>query len=284
MVQMNETRPCWYRHQFKRRAGALFALATILFFLTQPSGGVAVPPLPANTRLDSADKAFATLHYEVADSLYNALVVTLPGSSDLYWKLARLNISIAESIDPKEKALRLPYYTKAVEYAQKSVQLDESNASAHTWYAAALALKADKTGAKEKVKRAAEIKKELDRALELNPKDDVAWSMLGSYHFQISQMGWFNRFLGKTFIGDMPKGNLETAEKEFRTAISLNPKVIRHHHELALLCLADNRKEEALEILRTAETKPVLMKSDTRRLEEIRKLIRKLSKKLDKQD
>lgn len=261
----------------KKRISILAALLLLML----PASGTTATPAATSTSIDAADKAFIALDYDKAEALYNNLTDTMPESADLYWKLARLNISLAEAIDPKEKALRLPYYSKAVEYAQKSVQLDNSNASAHTWFAAALALKADKVGAKEKVKRAAEIRQELELALKLNPKDDIAWSMLGSYHYQVSRIGWFNRFLGNAFIGEMPEGNREAAEKEFRIAISLNPRVIRHYHELALLYLDEDRKKEAFDILRAAENKPVLMKSDVRRLEEIKKLLGKLSRELE---
>lgn len=258
-----------------------FTCLALLFLLTLPATVSATLPASATTALDAADKAYLSLDYDKADALYTSLIDLTPESADLYWKLARLNISIAEAIDPKEKTQRLPYYTKAVEYAQKSVELDNANASAHTWLAAALALKADKIGAKEKLKRAAEVKQELDKALRLNPKDDVAWSMLGSYHYQISKIGWFSRMIGNTFIGEMPEGSREAAEKEFKTAISLNPRVVRHYYELAQLYLDQDRKKEAYDILRAAENKPVLMKSDVRRLEEIRKLIRKLGSEME---
>jgi tetratricopeptide (TPR) repeat protein len=258
------------------------SLLTALFLmLSNPVLGNAVARTQENTEIDAADQAFKSLRYEKADSLYLSMLQTGQESADLYWKLARLNISIAESIDPAEREKRIPFYNKAVEYARKSVQLDSNNASAHTWLAAALALKADKIGAKEKLNRAAEIKRELDKALALNPNDDVAWSMLGSYNFEASKIGWFSRFMGGTFVGQMPKGSRKEAEKNFRKAISLNPRVIRHYHELALLYLEEDKKQEALNTLRIAETRPVLMKSDVRRLKEIRKLIAKLSKELD---
>ncbi|NTW53366.1 MAG: hypothetical protein HGB15_01085 [Chlorobaculum sp.] len=259
----------------------LTTLLTALLLLSQPAMGANTATKPnENAALDTADQAFKSLHYEEADSLYNTMLQCGKETADLYWKLARLNIGIAESFEPNETAKRMPYYAKAVEYAQKSVQLDGNSASAHTWLAAALALKADKIGSKEKVRRAAEIKKELDRALELNPHDDVAWSMLGSYNYQVSKIGWFSRMVGNTFIGGMPEGNRLEAEKDFKKAISLNPRVIRHYHELGLIYLEESRKQEALNILRIAETKPVLMKSDVRRLKEIRQLIAKLTKEL----
>jgi tetratricopeptide (TPR) repeat protein len=279
MVQMKDIPIQLPLATIQYRRNVLIAILTcLLLTLSSTADGNAAAKVNESAALDAADKAFRSLRYEEADSLYTTMLQTGQESSDLYWKLARLNITIAESIDPGESTKRMPFYTKAVDYARKSVQLDGNNASAHTWLAASLALKADRIGAKEKMNRAAEIKKELEKALELNPNDDVAWSMLGSYNYQISKIGWFSRFMGNTFVGTMPKGSREEAEKNFKKAISLNPRVIRHYHELALLYIDEGRKKDALNILRIAETRPVLMKSDTRRLKEIRKLINRLSK------
>jgi len=258
-----------------------FTLLLLLVMLLTPRGaGLALTDEQIAT-LDEADNAYMSLNYQKADSLYQSLVPFAPDSAVLYWKLTRLNISMAEAIDPDEKEQRMPFYTKAVDYGRRAVQIDSTNASAHTWLAAALAVKSDKLGSKEKLERAAVIKSELDKALALNPNDDVAWSMLGSYNFQVSNIGWFSRFMGGTFVGKMPEGSREKAEQDFKKAISLNPRVIRHYHELAKLYLEEDRDRDALNILLAAENKPVLMKSDIRRLEEIKKLIRKLKKKLD---
>lgn len=263
----------------KQRLRTFALLATALLISPDlPAAGVSPATGPVASGLTEADRAFRALDYELADSLYTALRQAEPDNADLWWKLARLNITIAESFSPKETARRMPYYTKAVDYARKAVTLETSNASAHTWLAAALAVKSDKLGNKEKLARAAEIKSELDRALALNPNDDVAWSILGSWYHQVSNIGWMNRFLGNTFVGTMPKGKPEDAERAFRKAISLNPRAVRHYHELALLLIDLQREGEALQILQAAMNKPVLMKSDLRRKEEMRKLIRKLEK------
>ncbi|TNJ39387.1 hypothetical protein FGF66_04580 [Chlorobaculum thiosulfatiphilum] len=280
MVQIKDA-PIPLRAKNRRRKTVTTLLVALFFMASQPLDGNTASKAGENTALDAADQAFKSLRYEKADSLYNVVIQEGKESSDLYWKLARLNISIAEAIPPSEREKRMLWYAKAVEYGRKAVQLDENNASAHTWLAAALALKADKIGSKEKLNKAAEIKRELDKALELNPHDDVAWSMLGSYNFEASKIGWFSRFMGSTFVGQMPKGSRDEAEKNFKKAISLNPRVIRHYHELALLYLEEDRKQEALNTLRMAATKPVLMKSDVRRLKKIRQFIARLSKELE---
>lgn len=264
------------RHAAKCRiiAGALITALVLLGSPTCSEGGVAGPK---SATLTAADKAFSALDYDGAEKLYAELIGEAPSNAALCWKIARLNIAIAESFGKKETARRMPYYNKAVEYGKKAVELDPRSAEAHTWYAAALAVKADKIGAKEKLNRAAEIKRELDRAVELNPNNDVAWSLLGSYYRQLSKIGWVKRLIGGTFVGKVPKGNPQAAEQALKKAISLNPRVIRHYHELGLLYLDLDRRQEALQALQTALRKPVLMKSDRRRLDEIRALVRKLS-------
>ncbi len=245
--------------------------------LAFPSTGFMAEPEAKTAGFAAADHAFMSLEYEKADSLYNSMRKSYPDNADVFWKTARLNVSIAEAISPNDAARRMPYYTKAVDYARKAVAIDSTNSAAHTWLAASLAVKSDRIGTKEKLARAKEIKRELDKALALNPHDDVAWSILGSYYHQISKIGWMKRIIGNTFVGKMPEGNPQAAEHAFKKAISLNPRAIRHYHELALLYIDERREQEALHILEVALKKPILMKSDARRLEDIRVLIRKLS-------
>jgi tetratricopeptide (TPR) repeat protein len=268
MVQMNVSR------KFRLSAFRLCFLFACVLVCDSPSPLSAAQP----GSFAAADQAFVSLEYEKADSLYNEMRLSFPDNADLYWKLSRLNITMAESISPKDISRRMPYYSRAVEYARKAVAIDSTNAAAHTWLAASLAVKADKVGSKEKLARAREIKRELDKAILLNPNDDVAWSILGSYYHQVSNIGWMSRFLGNAFVGKVPEGKTGEAEHAFKKAISLNPRAIRHYHELALLYIDQHREQEALQILKAALNKPVLMKSDLRRREEIRGLIRTLSK------
>ncbi len=273
--------------QMIARKGGLYAcltaalISTNLLLFPERQTHAAEPAKESGAGFAAADHAFMSLHYERADSLYNAIRQSHPADADVYWKLARLNVTMAEAISPKEAAQRMPFYNKAVEYARKAVALDNANGAAHTWLAASLAVKADRLGNKEKLARANEIKQELDRALALNPHDDVAWSILGSYYRQTANIGWMTRLLGNTFVGKMPQGSAQASEHAFKKAISLNPRAIRHYHELALLYIDEHRKKEALQLLQVALKKPVLMKSDVRRLEDIRVLVRKLSKEVD---
>lgn len=236
------------------------------------------PDLQAARPLDLGDQAFWRMEYQQADSLYSLELQESPANAELFWKLARLHVSMGESLPRDETKKRVAQYYQAVEYARRSVSLDSTNAKGHAWLAASLAMAAEKTGTREKLEKAEEIKRELDTAIRLNPNEQTALSMLGSYYRQAAGIGWFSRMMGGTFMGKMPKGEYREAEQAFRKAIMLDPKVIRNYHELALVLVETDRKKEAALFLAAGLEKPILFASDRRRITEMKQLLNKLKK------
>jgi tetratricopeptide (TPR) repeat protein len=253
----------------------VFLLFPASFFLFFPALHAGVEKNLSS--LELAEKAFWNLNYRKADSIYTAELARSPGNAELYWKKARTEVSIAESDDYDKKEARIRDYRLAEEHARKSISLDSTSSKGHAWLAASLGIMADKIGSKEKLKRANEVKRELDIALRLNPNDETALSILGSYYKEAANIGWLQRFLGNTFVGKMPEGNILLSEKAFRKAILADPRIIRNYHELGLLLLENDRKAEAVPLLKMALDKPVLFASDRRRLEEIRQLLKTTS-------
>ena len=233
---------------------------------------------PTATPIEIADDALWKMDYPIADSIYSTELHYNPCNVDLYWRMARLQVSLGESIPKGNSDARMHHYHKAAEYARNGIALDSTNAKNHTWLAASLGMMADKIGTKEKLRRAQEIKRELDTALRLNPNDATALSMLGSYYREAANIGWFRRMVGNAFLGEVPKGDYTLAEKAFRKAISIDPRVIRNYHELALICIDSGNKEEAITLMKSALDKPILIESDKRRIEEMHALLKKLTK------
>ena len=231
-----------------------------------------------STATDLADKELRRMNYPKADSIYTSELRKNPGNAELYWKLARLQVGMGESISSENANAGLQHYHKAAEYARTSISLDSTNAKGHTWLAASIGIMADRIGTKEKLNRANEIKRELDTALRLNPNDETALSLLGSYYREAANVGWFKRVVANTFIGEVPKGNYELAEKAFRKAIALDPQIVRNYHELALICIEKGNREEAVGLMKSAIDKPILFASDRRRIEKMRALLKEYSK------
>ncbi|ABB23795.1 tetratricopeptide repeat protein [Pelodictyon luteolum] len=226
--------------------------------------------------INEGDRAFWKMQYESADSLYGIALKEDPASAETRWKMARLQVSLAESLRPDRRRERIVHYRKAVDYGRQSIALDSTSAPGHAWLAAALGLLSEKSGPKDKLHNAEEIKHELDTALRLNPNEQTALSMLGSYYRQAASISWFKRMMGGTFVGKMPKGSYLEARETFRKAITLDPRVIRNYHELALVELEMGNRKKAVQLMQAALDKPVLFYSDRRRLQKMRRLIEKL--------
>ncbi len=259
-----------------RRIGTL-GIGTLLASLlalggTRPATG----ETHALDAINQGDRAFWKMQYEKADSLYGIALKENPASAETHWKMARLQVSLAESLRPDRRRERIVHYRKAVGYGRQSIALDSTSAPGHAWLAAALGLLSEKSGPKDKLHNAEEIKHELDTALRLNPNEQTALSMLGSYYRQAASISWFKRMMGGTFVGKMPKGSFPEARETFRKAITLDPRVIRNYHELALVELEMGNRKKAVQLMQAALDKPVLFYSDRRRLQEMRRLIEKL--------
>ncbi len=215
--------------------------------------------LPESVR--QGDQEFALIRYPSAQSLYLAALGTTPDSSDILWRLARLYVCIAD-ISPADQKVEL--YRQAEAFASRCIASDSMKAEGHTWRAAALGNIAMFEGGKTKVRLCREIKKELDASISLNPGDDIAYSILGSFYMALGDVSWIERQLAAIFLGGLPKGGYEESEAALKKAIALAPDVIRHHFVLGELYQLEDHPREALKEFQCVLSLPVLLASDRR--------------------
>jgi tetratricopeptide (TPR) repeat protein len=217
-----------------------------------------------------ADSLFAQLEYEAALMQYDSLLARRSEDPEVLWRLARLYVAMGD-ITPREE--REPIYRKAERYARRTIEVDSLRSEGHTWLAAALGNLAMVVSTEERVKLAREIERELKTAVRLNPADDVAYSILGSFYRALGNVSWIERALANIFLGGIPPGGYEEAEEAIRRAIEIAPTVLRHQFELGLLYLDWGKDEEARSALEHALTLPVLVASDGPTKERIRLML-----------
>jgi len=111
-------------------------------------------------------------------------------------------------------------------------------------------------GPAEQVRLTNEIERETARALTLAPDDDAALSIRGSMYRALGNAGWFAREMAGLLYGGLPPGGYPEAEEALLKAIALNPAVMRHHYELGVLYLDQDRIAEAEAALRRAAGPP----------------------------
>ncbi len=217
-----------------------------------------------------ADAAYRRLDYFVAESLYVRQLSGDSTNAELCWRLSRLYICIAD-VSPQNE--REGLYRRAETYARKCILADELKAEGHTWLAASLGNIAMYEGGETKVRLARDIQRELLRALELNPSDDVAYSILGSFYRALGGISWIERQLANLLLGGIPDGGYLEAEAALRKAVALAPHVMRHQYEIGMLYRDWDRIDEAKGMLQKAASMPVTVRSDSTRIQEIRQFI-----------
>jgi tetratricopeptide (TPR) repeat protein len=100
-------------------------------------------------------------------------------------------------------------------------------------------------GKKEQIEASKAVKAEIDKAIELDPTNHLAYHALGRWHRRMDEIGGFKRFFGGLIYGSIPKGSFAESEKWLRKAIELHPEFVNHYLELGRTLVALKRYGEA---------------------------------------
>jgi len=150
--------------------------------------------------------------------------------------LLRISKQYSDLVDvtkPPEAAQQLA--RKALDYAERALELDPTVAKAHLSRAIAYGKLTDCVGNKTKLEYSKIIKEETANSIELDPTDDFAWYVLGRWHAGVANVGGVLKVLAKVVYGGMPAASNEDAVKCLKKASELAPQRIMHHAELARL-------------------------------------------------
>ena len=211
----------------------------------EPTNEDTLPALVAR-----ADRLFDQGKYADALGLMQRLVKQHPENVDVLWRLAYYLIN--EGDGSMHDTQKERFYKRAIVYAEQASAAGPDNAYARAYLAAAYGSIGMFVGGKEKVRLANRIRDELDQALRLDPRNQVANTIYGTWHREVATVGWIERQLANVFLGSMPTGSLEKSIEHFRAAIAVGPDILRHHYELGLTYIAAGREKEAAASFRRA--------------------------------
>lgn len=200
-------------------------------------------PADSLSPITIADREFGSLNYVRARAIYDSILATSKDSAVILWKLARASIFEGDISVPQKK-IRL--YSQARIYARRSVRADSLSSNGHAWLAASIGNVAMFEGGKTKVQLCHVIKREIDRALELNPDNPTAYSILGSFYKALGDVSWIEKQLASIFLGGLPDGGYDESAIAFKRAIELDPDVVRNHYELGKVYMLQDKDSEAM--------------------------------------
>ena len=167
----------------------------------------------------------------------------------------------AESNDEKIKC-----FDKAAELGKAAMVIDQNSADAHFYYAAGIGRNAQLKGIFNALGVVGEVKKEMDRTLELNPKHVIGLNALARYYLELP--GLFG-------------GSIEKSEELLLRAKEIDPNQSMTYVTLATLYVRQGKRDRAKELCEFV----LNMKEPTKKAyyvlddkPEAEKLLRELSK------
>ena len=147
--------------------------------------------------------------------------------------------------DTSSKSEKLRLGNISLEYAGRAATLAPKNAEAQLSPAISYGKMLPFMGSKDQVNASPRIKAAVDRTLQLDPTNDIAWHILGRWHRVLASISVLKRVLAKALYGDLPVTTNEEAEKCLLKAIAINPNRLMHYIELGRIYAQMGRKEEA---------------------------------------
>ena len=244
----------------------------LLFVAAMPLSAQALragdPVSPIEDALEKSDALFARGKFTKAGRILDGLLPAHRDNVEVLWRKSREMINDGDGTQDREEKERC--YRKAVEYSEAAVKADGRNANARAYLAASYGSVAMFEGGKGKVKLANIIRDELNTALVLDASNQVAMTIYGTWHREVSEVSWIERQLANMFLGSMPEGSLEESIRYLKAATRVAPKVFRHRYELALSYIAADRMKDAAASFRAALRCPTSWKTDNPRRERIR--------------
>jgi tetratricopeptide (TPR) repeat protein len=219
-----------------------FALAALL----------ALPALAqtAAEHIQAGDQAYAGFDDAKALVHYQEALKAEPNNYEALWKASRAIVDVADVIpasdkDVKERQKKM--YTDAVALARKAIAANPNDTWGHFQYAAADGKRLLLLGKKEQIEASKNVRAEIDKALELDANNHLAWHALGRWHRRMDEIGGAKRLFGSILYGSIPKGSFAESEKALRKAIELQPEYVIHYLELGRTLVALKKYDEAAE-------------------------------------
>jgi tetratricopeptide (TPR) repeat protein len=208
------------------------------------------------------------LKFQAAEALKDYLPAEKlePKNVRLLVRIARQYRHLMTDATPREDKLRLGGI--ALGYAQRAAALAPNDSEAQLSPAITYGKMLPFQGSKERVEASPRIKEAVDKAIKLDPRNDLAWHVLGRWHQVLADVGLIKRTLGQFIYGKLPASTNEEAVKCFEKAIEFNPHRPMHYIELGRTYAQMGRAADARRFIAIGLAMPDTEKDDpeTKRL------------------
>ncbi len=235
------------------RLSTLFFTATLMLTCASVRAQSASELIAKGDALDLKFNPAALQYYVAAEKLE-------PNNVRLLVHIARQYRYLMYDATASAEKLRLGGI--ALVYGQRAAALGPNDAEAQLSPAITYGKLLPHQSSKEQVAATPLIKIAADKAIKLDPRNDVAWHVLGRWHQVLADVSSLKRMLGGLIYGKLPPSTNDEAVVCFDKAISINPRRLRHYIELGRTYAQMGKNVEARKYIEKGIAMPNMEKDD----------------------
>lgn len=206
--------------------------------------------------------------------LYLAAEKLEPQNCHILVRVARQYRYLMTDASAKDEKLRLGHL--ALDYSTRAAAAGPRDCDAQLATAITLGKMLPYLPAKEQVAASTKIKESADKAIELDPRNDTAWHILGRWNRVLADTNTLERALAQVLYGGLPEGSNEEAERDMKKALELNPNRLMHYIELGRIYAQMGRKDDARQFINKGLAMPDTEKDDPETKRRGRETLQKL--------
>ncbi|RYY40610.1 MAG: tetratricopeptide repeat protein [Chitinophagaceae bacterium] len=203
---------------------------------------------PEHELLETAYQQEASLNEIGALETLKVAVKVNPSSYAALWKLSELCSRIGKRQTRKEHQVEIYKLGKA--YALRAVSVNPAGADGYYALGLAIGRLGMMESGRERVQAVKEIRSNIEKALQLNPAHGRAWHVLGKWHYEVNNLGMFEKAALKIIYGGLPPASLREAINCYEKARAYEPDFALNFLELAKAYHRNGQDDKAKECLR----------------------------------
>lgn len=193
-----------------------------------------------------------------------------PNNIDALCKTSELYSIIGKRLSTRDQ--QKEYYRRGETFARKAIKINPNHSEANFAMAISMGRLALISSGKEKVAAVKEIKTYADKCIQLDPKNFKGYHVLGKWHYEVSDLNAFEKWIVKITYGALPPSSLEDAIKNYEISMRLSPGFLLNYLELAKAYKRNGEKDKARSLLQKLQKLPPAASDDPK----IKSLGRKL--------
>jgi Flp pilus assembly protein TadD len=229
---------------------------------------------PADDLIAKGDAFYAKLQAAAALKYYLPAEKLEPNNARLLVHISREYRHLMSDATSAQERLSLG--STAVNYARRAVAINPNDPEAHLALAISYGKLEPLQTNRQKFEAVHIIKDAVDKAIKLDPRNDLGWHVLGRWHEGLAQINPVMRALAQVAFGKLPDSTHEEAAACFQRAIALNPNRPMHYIELGVVYAQMGRTDEARRFTNTGLSMPNTDKDDSEIKRQGREVLAKL--------